>query len=183
MNIRRRGAALLLAIVIMLLAFTGCAGQGSLAQTTASVSSIADTGITEKTSPSCTLIVDCSTLKDNMDLLDADKVDLVPEDGILLRVEQAELAEGESVFDVLQRETRNAKLHMEFQNTPGVGSYIQGIGNLYEMDAGELSGWLYRVNGEFQGIAASEYILKDGDVVEYLYTCDMGADVGNSFNG
>ena len=176
MNVRNRRIALISAALLMLLSFAGCTEQGTQIQTTV-------TGMTEKAGSSCTLIVDCSILKENMDLLDADKVELVPEDGILLKVEQAELAQGESVFDVLQRETRNAKVHMEFQNTPGVGSYIQGIGNLYEMDAGELSGWLYRVNGEFQGIAASEYKLKDGDVVEILYSCDMGADVGNDFGG
>jgi len=181
MNIRNQKLALVLTAIWMLLIFAGCTGQKVGTETTATVGSTVDTSAAEKTGMSCTLIVDCSILKENMDLLDADKVELVPEDGILLKVEQAELAQGESVFDVLQREVRNAKIHMEFQNTPGVGSYIQGIGNLYEMDAGELSGWLYRVNGEFQGIAMSEYQLKDGDVVEILYSCDMGADVGNDF--
>ena len=128
----------------------------------------------------CSLTVSCAVLLENGDLLDVDKAELVPEDGILLKLENAEFEPGESVMDVLRREARNAKLHLETSDTPGMGSYVEGIGNLYEFDAGELSGWLYRVNGEFQGMAASEYRLSDGDTVEYLYTCDMGADVGDT---
>ena len=127
----------------------------------------------------CSLTVSCAVLLEKGDLLDEAKTELVPADGILLKIENAAFEEGESVMDVLRREARNAKLHLETSDTPGMGSYVEGVGNLYEFDAGELSGWLYRVNGEFQSMASSEYKLSDGDVVEYLYTCDMGADVGS----
>ena len=56
--------------------------------------------------------------------------------------------------------------------------YIEGIGNLYEFDCGELSGWLYKVNGKTPGCGCSQYTLKDGDVVEFMYSCSLGADVG-----
>jgi len=128
---------------------------------------------------SCSLTVSCAILLEKGDLLDESKTELVPEDGILLKIENAAFEDGESVMDVLRREAQNAKLHLETKDTPGLGTYLEGIGNLYEFDAGELSGWLYRVNGEFQGMASSEYKLSDGDVVEFLYSCDMGADVGN----
>ena len=72
---------------------------------------------------------------------------------------------------------------MEFVNTPIYGSvYVEGIGNLYEFDAGELSGWMYRVNGEFPNFGCSKYILKNGDKVEFVYTCDLGKDVGGSYS-
>lgn len=37
---------------------------------------------------------------------------------------------------------------MESNWTPAYNSaYIEGIGNLYEFDCGNLSGWMYSVNG------------------------------------
>ena len=56
----------------------------------------------------------------------------------------------------------------------------QGIHNLYEFDCGELSGWMYNVNGWFPNYGCSRYALQDGDVIRWRYTCDLGADVGGS---
>lgn len=90
--------------------------------------------------------------------------------------------EGESVFDVLLRVCTEQKIHMEFTETPMYQSaYIEGIGNLYEFDCGDLSGWMYRVNGCFPNYGCSQYTLADGDVIEWLYTCDLGKDVGGAF--
>ena len=90
-----------------------------------------------------------------------------------------EFTEGESIFDVLKRVCRENKIHMEFSETPVYQSaYIEGIGNLYEFDCGEGSGWMYRVNGEFPNYGCSRYTLADDDTVEWVYTCDFGADVG-----
>ena len=74
------------------------------------------------------------------------------------------------------------KIHMEFVNTPIYNSaYIEGIANLYEFDCGELSGWMYKVNGWFPNYGCSRYQLKDGDRVECVYSCDLGADVGGNY--
>ena len=90
--------------------------------------------------------------------------------------------EGESVFNVLQRTCKQQKIHMEFSNTPIYNSaYIEGIHNLYEFDVGNLSGWMYKVNGWFPNYGCSRYQLKDGDVIEWVYTCDLGYDVGGSY--
>ena len=68
---------------------------------------------------------------------------------------------------------------MEFVNTPIYNSaYIEGINNLYEFDAGELSGWMYCVNGEFPNYGSSGYKVKPGDKIEWHYSCDLGRDVG-----
>ena len=56
--------------------------------------------------------------------------------------------------------------------------YIEGIHNLYEFDCGDLSGWMYKVNGWFPNYGCSRYQLKQGDVIEWVYTCDLGKDVG-----
>jgi hypothetical protein len=60
--------------------------------------------------------------------------------------------------------------------------YIEGIDNLYEFDKGGKSGWLYRVNGTFPNKSAGAYILKKGDRIEWVYTLELGKDVGKSEN-
>ena len=133
----------------------------------------------ENAAPTCTVSISCAAILENIDQLDAEKTDLVPADGVLLASTAVEFAEGESVFDVLKRVCRENKIHMEFSETPVYQSaYIEGIGNLYEFDCGEGSGWMYRVNGEFPNYGCSRYTLADGDTVEWVYTCDFGADVG-----
>jgi hypothetical protein len=89
--------------------------------------------------------------------------------------------EGESAFNLLQREMKRAKIHMEFMNTPIYNSaYIEAINNLYEFDAGELSGWLYSVNDWYPNYGCSRYQLKDGDKIVWNYTCDLGRDLGQT---
>ena len=126
-----------------------------------------------------TLTVRCDTLLDNMNLLDKEKHELVPADGLIFPAALVEAYEGESVFNVLQREMRRVGIHMEFRSTPIYNSsYIIAVNNLYEFDAGELSGWLYKVNGLFPNYGASRYQLSPGDEIELLYSCDLGRDVG-----
>lgn len=128
-----------------------------------------------------TLSVRADTLVKNPDVLPANKVDLVPADGVIYPAQKVTFSEGESVFDLLLREMKKSKIHMEFTNTPMYNSaYIEGINNLYEFDGGELSGWMYKVNGWFPNYGASRYGLEDGDVVEWHYTIDMGKDIGGS---
>lgn len=127
----------------------------------------------------CTLSVRCDTILDNMEWLDPEKKELVPGDGIVFPATEVRFYEGESVFNVLQREMKKAKIHMEFSDTPMYNSaYIEGIHNLYEFDCGELSGWMYKVNDWFPNYGCSRYQLQDGDVVEWVYTCTLGVDVG-----
>jgi hypothetical protein len=128
----------------------------------------------------CTLSVRCDTLLQNPDL-SSDKRGLVPADGVIFTAEDVVFQSGESVFDVLQRELRRARIHLEFTQVPLYNSaYIEGINNLYEFDGGELSGWMYRVNGWFPNYGCSLYLLQDGDKVEWVYTCDLGRDVGGA---
>ena len=135
------------------------------------------------TAYTCTISISCSTINDNMDLCDPAKKDLVPVDGWILRPMTVTFYEGESVFNVLQRVCKQQKIHMEFENTPIYNSaYIEGINNLYEFDVGELSGWMYKVNEWFPNYGCSRYALKDGDVICWVYTCDLGNDVGGGYS-
>ncbi|MCD7947681.1 MAG: DUF4430 domain-containing protein [Oscillospiraceae bacterium] len=134
------------------------------------------------TAYTCTLSVRCDTILDNMSWLSKEKHELVPADGVIFPTTTVTFYEGESVFNVLQREMKGAKIHMEFVNTPMYNSaYIEGINNLYEFDVGELSGWMYQVNGWFPNYGCSRYQLQDGDVIEWVYTCNLGIDVGGYY--
>lgn len=129
-----------------------------------------------------TLSVTCKSILNNMNLFNTDKIEVLPEDGIIYETKTITFSEGESVFDVLLREMQENNIHMEFVMTPIYNShYIAGINNLYEFDCGELSGWMYRVNEWFPNYGVSRYLLEDGDKIELIYTCDLGRDIGGGF--
>ena len=133
------------------------------------------------TACSCVLSISCAAILDNMDSLDPEKTELVPADGWILQPLTVTFYENESVFDVLLRVCMENSIHMEYTDTPIYNSaYIEGIGNLYEFDCGSLSGWMYSVNGWFPNYGCSRYQLQDGDRVEWVYTCDLGKDVGDN---
>jgi hypothetical protein len=73
---------------------------------------------------------------------------------------------------------------MEASWTPVYNSaYVEGINNLYEFDCGNLSGWMYCVDGWYPNYGCSRYQLKDGETVEFRYTCDLGKDVSCDWMG
>lgn len=126
----------------------------------------------------CTLSVKCDTILNNLSLLNSEKINIVPKDGIIFAEKTVVFYEGDSVFDLLLREMKTNNIHMEFVNTPLYDSaYIEGIANLYEFDCGKQSGWVYKVNGQLANYGCSLCELKAGDRVEWVYTCNSGADV------
>ena len=141
-----------------------------------------DQEVDKGSSYTCTFSIECSTILNNLSLLDPEKLEMVPYDGVILAEATVVFYEGESVFDVLQRVCIENKIHTEASWTPMYNSaYVEGIYNLYEFDCGALSGWMYRVNGWYPNYGCSRYQLKDGDVVEWRYTCDMGNDIGGGY--
>ena len=129
-----------------------------------------------------TISITAATLLDNMDKFDSAKKSLLPEDGVLVSTRSVPFKEGSTVFDALVAVTKDQRVHMEYVSTPLYKSnYIEGIANIYEMDAGPLSGWMYKVNDWFPNYGCSRYQLKDGDVIEWVYTCDLGYDVGGGY--
>lgn len=127
----------------------------------------------------CTLEIRCDTLLSHLDEMKEGKAALVPENGELLAEVEAEFDAGDSVFDVFRQVLREEELHFEYTDAKIYNSvYIEGIGNLYEFDCGEQSGWMYSVNGTYPGLGCSAYTLADGDAIVFSYTCDLGADLG-----
>jgi hypothetical protein len=141
---------------------------------------VVDSGRTEH----ATLLIDVGNILKAMDQFNKDKLDVLPADGVVLAKTKISFSKGESVFDILLRETRARKIHMEYVDTPIYNSaYIEGIHNLYEFDCGELSGWMYNVNGWYPNYGASRYQVQDGDRIEWRYTCDLGRDLGQTWIG
>ena len=101
---------------------------------------------------------------------------------MILPLTSIELCEGETVFDILTRAARRYAIHLDNRGSAlsmhGT-TYIAGINYLYEYDFGDLSGWIYHVNGVTASVSCGEYVLSDGDLIEWLYTCDLGEDVKN----
>ncbi len=126
----------------------------------------------------CTLSVKCDTVLKNITELKKEKIEILPKNGIIFPETEVIFYEGESVFNVLKRELKKNKIHIDFVNAPLYNTvYIRGISNLYEHDCGELSGWIYRVNGKVPSIGCSQYMLNNGDKIEFVYTCNLGKDI------
>ena len=104
------------------------------------------------------------------------KNDLIPDDGVILDTREFAISEGDTVYDVLLDATTTYRIVMDNSGSDGA-AYIAGIGGLYEFDYGELSGWMYRVNGEFPNVGCQSYTVSDGDEIEWLYTTNIGKDL------
>lgn len=138
---------------------------------------------------SVTIAIRVDTLLKNWDLLDPSlqSEKYVPKNGVILKTTTYELlSEKDTVWDVLQRATKEHKIQIEYQgaNENIYNSvYVEGINHLYEFSAGSLSGWMYKVNGVYPNYGCSQYTLKDGDVIEWHYTVDLGRDLGHEWTG
>ncbi len=129
----------------------------------------------------CTLSIECSSILNHLSDLESDKLDVLPKDGVIFASQTVTFYEGESVYDVLKRVCRENRIHMEASWTPMYNSaYVEGIGNLYEFDCGSGSGWMYRVDGWYPNYGCSRYQLKQGETIEWRYTCDLGKDIDGS---
>ena len=129
-----------------------------------------------------TLEIRCDTLSLDMSKLENPAIkDYIPTDGTILAKTTYKGTTDNTVFDVLNTLCRNNDIQLEFSYTPIYESYyIEGINYLYEFDGGNLSGWMYKVNDWFPNYGCSSYFLSDGDVIEWVYTCDLGKDVGDN---
>lgn len=100
----------------------------------------------------------------------------IPADGVILNTTSFTLGQGETAYDILTEAARTYSIHMEATGAQGM-RYVAGIAQLYEYDFGDLSGWMYFVNGESPSVGCDQYALQDGDKIEWLYTCALGQDL------
>lgn len=103
----------------------------------------------------------------------AGRAEHIPADGVILAEKTFPLEAGDTVLDVLTRAAKANELRMDVSGS----GYVAGIQYLYEFDYGDLSGWMYQVNGEMASVGCNQYLLQDGDVITWRYTCNMGSDL------
>ena len=100
----------------------------------------------------------------------------VPENGIILDKTSFEIEEGDTALKILREAASKYNLQLEVKN----GYYVLGINNLYEKEFGDLSGWMYYINGKSASVGANEYVPKDGDLIEWRFTRNIGKDLENN---
>ncbi len=104
------------------------------------------------------------------------EADYVPQNGVILSSGEYDIHNDDTVYSLLSRIAKIEKIQIDSSKT-GSGVYVSGIGGIYEFDFGELSGWIYKVNGKVPSLSASEFKLSDGDVVVWYYTKNLGNDI------
>ena len=82
----------------------------------------------------------------------------LPQSGYIIGQTEITLKNGQTVFDALEAACDKNSVSLRYQSK----GYITG----------GASGWMYRVNGTNPRKAASKYVLKDGDTVEWYYVTD-----------
>lgn len=108
----------------------------------------------------------------------------IPADGVILPPTAFDFESGETVFDILTEAAQTYGIQVENKGSAGSAHgmvYIAGINYIYEFDFGDLSGWVYHVNGIAPSRGCGEYEISDGDRIEWLYTCEIGHDLNEVY--
>jgi len=97
-----------------------------------------------------------------------------PNGGYFLTERSYDVAPGTTAADLLL----GAGLTVVSNSESEYGFYVESINGIGEFDQGSGSGWMYKVDGEFPDYSAGAYTLSPGDYVEWVYTRQLGDDVG-----
>ena len=109
--------------------------------------------------------------------------------GVIYNRSEVDLYEGDTILDVTRRFVEEVKgARANIIDIPGT-SYMASIENvttdsgkmiatLGEFDAGAWSGWVCKVNNQIPTVDPSEIIAEVDDEIEWLYTCQVGSDLG-----
>ena len=122
---------------------------------------------------SCTIEIRCDNATARKDTVNPSIASRIPDDGTILEVTTYTGNEGFTVYDVLAAVTAAHNPVIPIVANAD-RSYVSSINNLSEKNVGPTSGWTYRVNGDLPMMAANQYKVKDGDVIKWIYVCQMG---------
>lgn len=111
----------------------------------------------------CTISVDCNSLYKK----DPELAQKVSNKGSILGTKALTLKKNSTVYDALKA------TGLSFSGK----QYISMINGLSEKDGGKLSGWIYYVNSSSPAESCDAYKLKNGDNVQWRYTCSGGDDL------
>lgn len=123
-----------------------------------------------------TVLAECAAALDNMESIDerVNTADVIPADGVVIAYCEVSLPEDATAYEALTLAARQQKVRVDGSGTV-YGVYVSAIGHIAEFGFGDMSGWLYSVNGDYPEVSCGEYRLHDGDAVEFHYTCGYGA--------
>lgn len=99
------------------------------------------------------------------------------EKGVILERTKVEVEDDDTVLDCLIQVAKANNIQFSYRGR-GASAYVEGIDNLYEFDRGPGSGWMYQLNGTFKSQGAGKTTLTPGDTLEWVYTENMGQDIG-----
>lgn len=98
--------------------------------------------------------------------------------GVILSKTEVEIEKNDTVLDVLKKVLNENNIEYEIRD-----GYVASIDGQSEFDKGPGSGWMYSVNGVFPDVGADMVKIEDGDYIKFLYTENLGEDVGNKYDG
>ncbi len=157
---------------------TGSSAGGENQNGTSAAAGTAASGNSGVAISTCTIQIRCDTVLNNKGNLTAGKDAYVPANGSILAASAIQIADGDTIYDVLKAACAAAGLQLEYSWTPAYDSYyIEGINNLYEFDCGSGSGWIIRLNGWSIDQGVSKVSVSNGDFISIDYTCQYGEDL------
>ena len=111
--------------------------------------------------------------------------------GTIISSKRVPFTKGDTVADVTLRLLDAQGFTYQHTGTTKNGFYLASIGDFTlkgigydsfgEFDAGVGSGWMITLNKTFIEYGASEFEVKNGDVIKWQYTCQLGEDIGDPF--
>lgn len=123
---------------------------------------------TEAPQITCAVAVSCQSVWEHTDLVEQATLDLLPEDGWMLRETRLTVPEGTTVLETLQWAAREAGLTVITSGSP---AFVESIGGLATGDGGDVSGWTYTVNGETIMESAAVQTVSQDDQVVWSFVC------------
>ncbi|MDL2211410.1 DUF4430 domain-containing protein [Erysipelotrichaceae bacterium OttesenSCG-928-M19] len=93
----------------------------------------------------------------------------VSEDGYLINNLSVEITKDYTVSEVLDAIAKEQDIAIEYGSFDNF-SYIKGINHISEKAIGDLSGWMYTINGEYPSTGIDQTKLNDGDKIVFVYS-------------
>lgn len=142
-----------------------------------------NTGTPKTTTASAyvTISIDCKELcgKESELKNSAQAAHIKKTHGWILKPTKVSISSSDTVYSVLGRITKARDIQMRSDGGKNTfhTEYVKSIDNLREFDAGDQSGWMYSVNGDFPQTGCSAYKVKSGDEIRWRYTLRLGEDL------
>lgn len=96
--------------------------------------------------------------------------------GVILSKTEVEIQDNDTVMSLTKRVLGVEEISYKVNS-----GYVSSIDGQEEKDKGSGSGWMCSVNGSFINTSADNVDVRDGSDIKWLYTYDLGKDLGYSF--